>query len=39
VQIRARYRFAFESSPLVRTFAPGTVAFTVASLVKNEPRF
>jgi Flp pilus assembly protein TadG len=39
VQIQARFRFAFDSSPIVRAFAPGTVAFTVTSLVKNEPRF
>jgi Flp pilus assembly protein TadG len=39
VQIRARYRFAFDTSPIVRTFAPRSLSFTVASLVKNEPRF
>jgi Flp pilus assembly protein TadG len=39
VQIRARFRFAFDTSPLVRALAPRTLTFSVASLVKNEPRF
>jgi hypothetical protein len=39
VQIRARYRFRFISSALVRAFAPSSLVFTVTSVVKNEPRF
>jgi hypothetical protein len=39
VQINARYRFSFLSSPLIRTFAPDALVFTVAAVVKNEPRF
>jgi Flp pilus assembly protein TadG len=39
VQIRATYRFFFMDSPLVRAFAPLSVAFTVATTVKNEPVF
>lgn len=39
VSIRARYRFYFADSPMVRDFAPLSVAFTVATSVKNEPVF
>ena len=39
VQIRATYRFFFIDSPLIRSFAPLSVAFTVATTVKNEPVF
>jgi hypothetical protein len=39
VSIRALYRFRFMASPLVRSFAPATALFTVAAVVKNEPRF
>lgn len=39
VSIQARYRFYFADSPLVRGFAPLSVAFTVATSVKNEPVF
>jgi hypothetical protein len=39
VQIRASYRFYFATSPMVRSFAPASVGFTVATTVKNEPVF
>ncbi len=39
VQIRAQYRFAFGTSNLIRSFAPGVVDFTVSATVRNEPVF
>jgi hypothetical protein len=39
VSIRATYRFFFASGGLIRSFAPLSIAFTVATTVKNEPAF
>lgn len=39
VSIRATYRFFFASGQVVRNFAPLSLAFTVATTVKNEPVF
>jgi hypothetical protein len=39
VSIRATYRFLFGTGPLIRSFAPTSIAFTVATTVKNEPVF
>jgi Flp pilus assembly protein TadG len=39
VSIRATYRFFFATGEIVRAFAPVSVAFTVATTVKNEPVF
>ena len=39
VSIRANYRFYFTSGEIIRSFAPVSVAFTVATTVRNEPVF
>jgi hypothetical protein len=39
VSIRATYRFFFAAGQVVRNFAPASIAFTVATTVKNEPVF
>ena len=36
VQIRARYRFDFLAASLVEPFVPGSLIFTVTSIVKNQ---
>jgi hypothetical protein len=37
VQISARYKFDFLAGPLVQPFVPGSLIFTVTSVVKNAP--
>jgi hypothetical protein len=39
VRIEARFRFSFLLAPIIQSFAPASIAFTVATTVKNEPRF
>jgi hypothetical protein len=36
VQIRVRYRFDFLAAALVQPFVPGSLIFTVTSVVKNQ---
>jgi hypothetical protein len=37
VEIRARYRFDFLAAPIVRTWMPASLIFTVTSVAKNPP--